>query len=461
MPLYTITQAGRFNQFGQPLLVSVTYDLSTEFGNALVSSGFAMSADLSVPDVPSSALGIGQNILGGLHGPLGVFSGSGIPDGTFSNQTIQNQQPAFGPFAGVRLIYTNQHASLVTVTTAKVASPTVSASNGAGLGWLSATVAGAASFNLPGSVGAAPDEVVTPVATDFLALQNANSLNLSMTRTYFAANVGGTSAASLPAGDSPVNITNWRAVSGMEYYSARATGVIADGAGITMGGGSLSAMVVPDAVLFYYTVPTIYVAYVGGSHLRGNGTTGEAFGFIYRACRQLTTPDLIYAPWNSARGGSSSAAAVQNLTNILAIQKPDVVVVLGYSGNDSVSPTASTFANARANLGRQLELCRRNNVLPIICTAPPIVTYDNTQRILLQNHNNWLRSLRTYGFIVFDLNMIYRDPANINQLLPLYNSGDNIHTNDIAQGVAAGLFAQLMTRLRLRATVPATGVSFA
>ena len=388
------------------------------------------SGPLVLTKAQSSALLASNYVAPGLAGGYSIFSGNGASD---SAATIQNQIPALQPFSGVRLVYNNQTASDLTLSTAKIASPTTSGGNGSTLTWTPVTFSGATSVTLPAAVSSGLTQILTPVVSDYMEIVPANSLNLLMTRTYYAGVVGATSAGT-------GNVASWRTISGMSYFSDRAAGVIADNAAVS---GS-STTICPDGVIFYYRVPTTVVSCFGGSHLRGNQTTSDAWGFMYRACAAKTTADRIYTPFMNARGGSGQAASIGNLEKVLtAGMRIDVALILSYSGND-LDASETGFAIARGYLGKALELCKRYSVRPIVCTAPPIQSYAADERARLVANNDFALSLRNHGIDVLDLNRLYRDPSDNGILYSTFNSGDNIHCNDTGQAVSTAALMDML-----------------
>lgn len=368
----------------------------------------------------------------GLGAPYAIFSGNAAD---VTGLTVQNVLQALKPFTGLRLVYRNHGSADATLTSAKVAVTTDANTTGATLTWNAVTFAGASSVTLPADVGTAPDEVFKLVLSDYLQLLPADAQNLIATRSYFAG------AASVCSPGTTLNINSWRGASGLNFYSKQATGVIADNAAVS----TATSSVTPHGVILYYRDPTVAVGCFGGSHLRGNGTSGDAWGFMLRACQALTAAGpLIYSPYMGARAGSGRAAAFGNLEQaLLAGIKLDVALILNYSGNDLDSSTDG-FSRARGWLGRQLELCRAAGIRPIVCTAPPLASYSTQENADRMAHNAWTQGLRLFGVDVLDLAGMYEDPSNRGQLLAAYNSGDNIHVNDAGQAVSAAALVEML-----------------
>lgn len=59
------------------------------------------------------------------------------------------------------------------------------------------------------------------------------------------------------------------------------------------------------------------------------------------------------------------------------------------------------------------------------------MSYEESVR---QEVNDWIRNTAQYD-AVFDFDEVTRDPENVNQLLPQYDSGDHVHPSDAGSRV--------------------------
>lgn len=349
--------------------------------------------------------------------------------------TIQNQIPAPAPFVGARLIYENGTTTVSTLTSAKVASPATSGVDGAALTWAAATFSGASSVALPVSVGAEPANTKTPVRSDYVSIVAANpALPLLMVRSQFA-----TSGCAMnpQAGE----LAAFNAETGLTYLSGFTVGggAVLDTTGIAMSTGQL---ICPAGVQFFYDRPAITVACVGGSTLRGQGSSGNAVGLVYRSCRDLTNSARVVSPYIAAFSSQNSVtSALATLPAMISVVRPEIVLMLAGSGNDS-DLSAAGFAAMKGRMWEAADTCRRNGAIPVFCTLAP-AALAAPEEALRRAQNDWLRALAAYVPVV-DIALAVENPADIRLLLPAYDSGDGVHFNN-AGHIAASV--QLTTRL--------------
>jgi hypothetical protein len=371
-----------------------------------------------------------------------------------SNGTVQVQWQLPAAFSGVRLVYTNYTTADITLAKARIAATTTKGGNGATLTWSQVTFSGSASVTLPHCVAAAPNEQFTPIVSDLVQISPLDNQNLLYTRSDYAGNFGccDPGTGNMAQWNNNVATATGLGAAGLgqdgvafQWQSGSSTGVVAnDTTGITMSTGG--RVIAPDSLLVNYTVPTISVGSCGGSHLRGDTTYGDNTGFVYRACSQKSYEAgyaKLWSPANYSRSGGGSAPALANIRLLDAAGLfPQILVILASSGDDG-SPTATREATAQMRLTEVLELCFKNRCRPIVATAPPVSSYDDTQNALRVTQNNWALNLRYHGISVIDLDLIYRDPANPRQILPAW-TGLGIHANDAGQAVAATYLAAML-----------------
>jgi hypothetical protein len=381
--------------------------------------------------------GIGASYGLGLSAGYGVFSGN---KSNVANVTIQNKVQAPAPFSAIRLVYRNHSSADVTLQWARIATSTNAGGSGSTLAWRDVTFGGSAGpITLPAFEGALFDERWTFVVSDLLPVAPADANNYLFTRSYFPGATGASDAGA------SADVSAWRTASGLHYGTDTAAGEIANTAGVN----GASADIAPHGIIFSYQQPVVAVTCFGGSHLRGNMTTGNAWGFVFRACRGKTIATggvPVYSPMMNARGGQGNVAASQNIERFAnAGMRADIAVILGYSGNDT-DYTEQGFVIARGYLARSLDALRRNNTRPIVCTAPPgEAVYagagDDARR---QANNDWIRDLRYHGISVVVLDALYRDPGQPNRILPAYDSGDGVHCNDAGQALSRDALMELL-----------------
>lgn len=344
--------------------------------------------------------------------------------------TIVNQIPAMGEFTGAKLIYSNPTAVASTVTTAKVASPAADGNNGSALTWTQALFSGAATAVCPVATGSDPNQIYTLVVSDLVAQVPASSANLLQVRTYFsgAAHADSPGLGELTAFNELVIDKLWKC--------GNAVGVVADTTGISLTAGQL---ILPYGVKFYYKKPTITVAAIGGSNMRGQGSTGGAYGMIYQACKELNAEDSsrIYSPYVAARSGSNSTCAYAQAIEIIDKIRPQILVILAASGNDAALDAAA-FNAMLARMGDIIDYGRRWGTKIIVTTAAPSSALSAGQNTLRETQNLIVVGLKE-SINVADVATPLQRPDNSALLQAIYDSGDGTHWNDAGHAVGASV----------------------
>jgi lysophospholipase L1-like esterase len=358
-----------------------------------------------------------------------VFSTDAYPTGT-SGVTIVNQVPAFGSFSGLKLVYANQNTTASTITTAKVATTATDGDGGSTLTWTPAAFGGSATAVKPVATGTTPNQIITLTLSDLIVIP---SNTYTQIRTYYAGNA---SADNPAAGE----LAAFNAISGKVWKTGFSVGVVADNANMTLGTGQL---IDPYSVLFYYDKPTITVAAVGGSTFRGQGSTANAYGFIYQACSSATTLDTkrIYSPYIAARSGSNSTTAAAQVSEIATKIKPQILLLLAGSGND-VDLTAVGFNAMKDRVKQGIETARSNLIRPVVATLAPANLSAGVEALRLAQ-NEWVRSLAPY-VDVLDIARIVEDESNRAILKAIFNSGDDVHLNDAGHTAISSAFVRML-----------------
>lgn len=367
-------------------------------------------------------------------GAYRVFSTGPFAIGTTAI-TIVNQIPMPANAVGVRLVYGSQNQA-ATITTAKVASPTTDGNDGSGLTWTQATFSGATTGSISAGSGTTPNEVPTLLISDFIPITPANaSLPLLQVRTYFA-------AAAIADNPAAGELAAWNTKTGKLWKSGYKSGVIADNAPID-GAGALSTgqLILPYAVIWYFDVPAVTVAAVGGSIPRGQSSTGNAYGFVYQACDLKTTANMVYTPYIAARSGSNTTASLAQVQEICSKIGPQKLLIPIGSGNDAAL-TVAGFAAMRSRVSRAIEICRQYNVEPILSTLPPSSALDAATDLRRRDHNEWgKRKAAELGVKVADIATAVEDPSNRAILRSDCDGGDGTHLSDNGHAIAAAVFA--------------------
>lgn len=334
------------------------------------------------------------------------------------------------------MVYSNGTAATGTVGGSKAAVTATDADNGAALTWTVVTFDGAATKALPVISGTEPQAVKSLVVSDHISRPSNLASDFLMVRSYFS----DSGCAMNPAAG---ELASFRTSTGMKYKSGFATGVIGDTTGITASEGQL---IVPEGVVWHFDIPSLTLACVGGSTLRGQGSTANATGMVYRAAAALTNSSRIVSPYVAAFSGQNSTASMSNAIQVVNTIKPDVLLFLAGSGNDT-DLSAAGFEAMKGRTAAVINHCRKNGVVPIIGTVPPSTSLSAPQEALRILQNTWARSLANQGILVADIAAAVQDTSNAAILLAAYDSGDGTHLNDAGHDGGAVPITNIVARL--------------
>lgn len=347
-----------------------------------------------------------------------------------NNVTIVNQIPVPEGVNGFRLIYENGVGAATSVYTARYATTDAEGSDGSALSWSGATFDGSASAALPVPSGSAPQSVITPVISDRVDIPLSDYLYV---RSYFT----GRGAALNPDAGA---LEAFSAATGDSYKSGFAIGAVGDSSALPVSYGQL---IVPSGVVWYRDSRSVTVAAFGGSTLRGQGSTADTYGIVYRACENLDSPALRFTPYVAAQSGQNSTTSTLQLEKTAESIKPDIALILGGSGNDA-DLSEDGFLSMRSRVSQQVETCVLNGIKPVVCTLMPSVTLTPSQDALRVSQNDWIKSL---GVSFIDFSGVAEDPSDPSQILPAYDSGDGVHLSDAGQAAVAQASSVIINQL--------------
>lgn len=119
------------------------------------------------------------------------------------------------------------------------------------------------------------------------------------------------------------------------------------------------------------------------------------------------------------------------------------------TGPGGTSPASEIVDAQQVIEGLQyyIDLAHAHNLKIYGATIMPFrgyISYTEEEEAVRQEVNEWIRNTAQYD-AVFDFDEATRDPNNISQLLPLYDSGDHLHPSDagskaIADTIDVNLF---------------------
>lgn len=373
-----------------------------------------------------------------------TFCGGGTA--VSSGLTIINQIPSAQPFYAVQLVYANWSGSTITLNAAKVSSSPTHQNDGTALTWANVTFSGATSGTVPAAVSGSGNDIVPGMlVSDVIPLTSVARTDdvtkqpLLQVRTYSsgassAISIGATDiadfnaagaitgaqwAARIPAGDLVTTITAFQPLEAGTWIS-------------------------PATVKFFYSSEGFTVATVGDSLTRGQASTAGATGWPTRL-QQLqpisnTKTTVTNFGWSGQLHATSMAIGRQIVSGI----KPNALVFFAWSPNDTAA-TDAIMNNTWARTLEMIEVCRQNNIIPIVCTSGPVNAYTAPQDARIKAQNARVRLLPN---IVVDFASVLEDPTDITKILPAYNSGDGLHYNDAGYQAMANLSASILSQLK-------------
>lgn len=214
--------------------------------------------------------------------------------------------------------------------------------------------------------------------------------------------------------------------------------------------------------------------------------TTDQLGGVQRACLALSTPGLpityvnmanpgwSFANWINtfapSLGNSSAGVGVLASTGlILPSQPPDVLFLQYASANDNgAAPTGDTLKTGYNTTMEIVRWCRRNGIVPVICTVPPasgrypnasIAYWHTTEQVrCMLNQGLRAQAAANQAFYLLDTDAIVANSTAVpatgaaaNAIQSAYAQGDGIHFSD-AGNIAIGSAVSAILQ-----TIKATG----
>lgn len=299
------------------------------------------------------------------------FSG---PPAPASPITFCNQVPVIPRFVGVQLGFLNLGTVAYTVAGCKVAAAPTAGNGGQALTWVDATFDNGVSSTatpkvIPAGSGVSPNPIPGFAATDVIPLTPVNRTDIP-SRPFLVQARSYISTASTLHVVQDGAFAAFFAATGLEYGSTFASGdQAANPAASPMTPNVAINWICPSMVKFYYEAPTIQVAAIGDSLVRGQGSTSGHNSGEEIACRQLSSADRVYALANYGISGQTLAASFATAQAVLASDtfKPHVLVWKAFSPNETY--TQANYDAAYLYLLRLMDLCNQRGVKLIVRNA--------------------------------------------------------------------------------------------
>ena len=356
---------------------------------------------------------------------------STMPSPAYDGRSYQLVQTLEGHVIGVRVVIRNNEPTSYTLDAFAVApSATAVAGTVAPTGaWVAVTFGGVSNPTIPARLGVNRPSITvsdviyfsTVTRTDgydqpYIFLRGYNATGPKSGFVGTTAELGSRANWGSPTALNRGRI-KWSASSVGNFVSSNQAGM-SDDAGAF---GSFCFEVQP-----IYSVPVLSIMGIGDSIISGDGASITGSGYGFRACADIST---IARPVSWTNYGFSSMATanfVSRLTDAIAAGfRPSVLVVPSFSPNDG-APTQAVIDACKANLIQMLELCRANNITPIIVTPAPR-SYAAPEEAFRQSLCAWVRGL--HGRIILDADKILAaTPGGNAQAAALSN--DQLHPND-------------------------------
>lgn len=443
MPMFNPAQSGAIARTAAQLAAAPqAADIALGAGTT-----FYDAADPTKRYVINAAQTSFSRVDGGGNSPPVSFGGSlklfrPTPSTTASAITFVLQHPALAPFFSYQLVYGNLGAAQ-TITSGKSALAPTDGNDGSTLVWTQTTFNGAVSLVQTAGSGAGVNTVPGIDLADRVFLpslartDNPTKLPLVQSRTYYAATnvVYNTVYGNIFA-------DHETAMPLQQFASRTLTGdqVSGNTAVVPLRAGSI---LVPMSVIFDYGVPTVAAASVGDSIESGQISDDASTGtrpIVQRLCALKTTNAKIWQPSSHGIIGQGFDATYKTGLEVVSKLRPTYLFFRAWTINDTISQAAIDLSWAKAQA--LVEHCRRNNVIPVLCTTPPFNSYTTGQDLLLKVQNARVVAARGQ-ILVSDDAAVIENPADRSKILPLYTDGSAAHLNNAGYDAIATNRAKL------------------
>jgi hypothetical protein len=275
-----------------------------------------------------------------------------------------------------------------------------------------------------------PDNPRT-IWSDHILLRNAARTDggpypLIRVRTYCRGDLGGANGLTwhilAPSGQKDYDVGTWFGETGATFSSYGTGDRITTPSDIAFGTTGSSNQN-SSQFLIDYVKPCFDVATYGDSISNGASTI-DCMSPVNWAAKQcfMENRKYVVSPYNAAVPSRVS----RNMYNALAYDllnqglRPSFVLLVVGNGNngnsDAIAPNLTW-------LSKSLDLCDRCGVVPIIETIQPHVSMNAPDPTVRGTYNDIIRDMAGNRAFVLDSDLIVRDPANPNQILPAFAAG--------------------------------------
>jgi len=196
--------------------------------------------------------------------------------------------------------------------------------------------------------------------------------------------------------------------------------------------------------------PAAGILACGDSLTQGFGSTGNVIGFTQQIAalstnynKRLTFCNLGTASQAHANSMAMVQAMLSQTKTVETVGgvaqsyglKPRGCMFAAWSPNDSLS-SQSVADVCWTNTLKSIDVCLRNNVVPIVWTSPPASGLSAAANTIRRTQNARVMALPD-SVIKLDFASVLADPNNVDVLRTSFNSGDDTHWNYAGYAAAA------------------------
>lgn len=213
--------------------------------------------------------------------------------------------------------------------------------------------------------------------------------------------------------------------------------------------GNYSGFTSPSAILFgdpglqYIAAGKgLTIVSISDSIGMGIGTTDSNLGYGWVAATSLSSAGLPVSFWNDGYSGRVSADSHTDGYNTIKNLKPQVALIMMFSGNDTITNAGAATAFQRGMALADYAISQ--NCRPILVTYPPRYSTDPTSDAARRYSNGLVRAAGAIGYDVLDLDLLMGTGAVPNAYISGYGYTDGVHMSVLGHQVAGAALAAML-----------------
>lgn len=323
-------------------------------------------------------------------------------------------------------------------------------------GWRTCTFAGAATKTLAGTGNPTPPNFAPEIITsDWIPLSSVpradgGALPLIMVMglpvTAVTQNASWISAAGSAAMATATAANRGRIVQ-MSRNGSDAIAVPGAGTFIAQTDG------MPIAIEFRYRTASTTICFIGDSLTQNQAIVADNFtSWGWRACADISTTSRPVVHCNMGAASSGSLEYWREGLRQMLLVKPRVAVYSAWTPNDPPYTTDALTRYAIQNMAARtvefLDVCRQNNIRPVLDTGVPYLAgLGATQDALRKAYVARIRTMAASANAgLIDSDSLFSDGASPANIKSPYNFGDNIHYNEVGIELKAKYAGPILKR---------------